>query len=168
MHIVKQIIFAVFLVAAVQSPVALAQQKAALGNPILVKSVVETDIEVKTAQGTEKKRVPVEKAAPGAEVIYTTTFTNQGSKPAGDVAVTNPIPANTSYVAGSASGDSTVITYSVDGGKTYAAADRLTVKTPEGRERSALPSDYTHIRWTWQGQLASGKTGTAVFRAVIK
>ncbi len=55
---------------------AIAQQ-----NPILVKNVAETEIEVKNAQGVvEKKRVPLDKATPGTEVIYTTTFTNQGSE----------------------------------------------------------------------------------------
>ena len=138
-------------------------------NPILVKNVAETEVEVKNPQGiVEKKRVPLDKATPGTEVIYTTTFTNQGSKPAGNIAITNPVPANTMYVGGSALGDNTDITFSIDGGKTYAAADKLRVKTPEGRERAALPSDYTHIRWSFKGDLAPARTAAAGFRAVIK
>ena len=73
-------------------------------NPILVKNVAETEIEVKNPQGVvEKKRMPLDKATPGTEVIYTTTFTNQGSKPAGNIAITNPLPNDTIYVAGSGS-----------------------------------------------------------------
>ena len=138
-------------------------------NPITVKNVAETEVEKKNAQGVvEKVRVPLDKAPPGTEVIYTTTFTNNGSKPANNVAITNPVPANTTYVGASAFGDSTDVTFSIDGGKTYAVADKLRVKTPEGRERPALPTDYTHIRWAYRGDLAPGKTGTAGFRAVIK
>ena len=132
---------------------AIAQQ-----NPILVKNVAETEVEVKNPQGVvEKKRVPLDKATPGTEVVYTTTFTNQGSKPAGNIAITNPVPANTTYVGGSAFGENTDITFSIDGGKTYATGDKLRVKTPEGRERAALPADYTHIRWAYRGDLASAK-----------
>ena len=149
-----------------QSAVGLAH---AQQTPIVVKRVAETEVEVKNAQGgVEKKRVPLTKAAPGDEVIYTTTFTNQGAKPAGNVAITNPVPANTTYVGGSAFGDNTQITYSVDGGKTYAAPDKLNIKTAEGRERPALPSEYTHIRWVYKGELAPAKTGTSGFRVVVK
>jgi len=138
-------------------------------NPILVKNIAETEVEKKNAQGVvEKVRVPLDKAPPGTEVIYTTTFTNSGSKPANNIAITNPVPQNTNYVGASTFGDNTDVTFSLDGGKTYAAADKLRVKTPEGRERPALPTDYTHIRWAYRGDLAPAKTGTAGFRAVIK
>lgn len=138
-------------------------------NPILVKNVAETEVEIKNPQGVvEKRRVPLDKATPGTEVIYTTTFTNQGSKPAGNIAITNPLPNDTTYVAGSAFGDNTDITFSIDGGKTYAAPEKLRVKTAEGRERAALPSEYTHIRWAYRGELVPAKTGAAGFRTVIK
>jgi len=138
-------------------------------NPILVKNVAETEVERKNAQGVaEKVRVPLDKAVPGTEVIYTTTFTNNGSKPAGNIAITNPVPAEMTYVGGSAFGDGTDITFSIDGGKTYAAAEKLRVKTPDGRERAALASEHTHIRWAYRGELAPAKTGSAGFRAVIK
>jgi uncharacterized repeat protein (TIGR01451 family) len=141
----------------------------AQSNPILLKNVAETEVEVRNAQGVvEKKRVPVDKAIPGTEVIYTTTFTNNGAKPAGNIVITNPLPANTTYVAGSAFGDNTDVTFSIDSGKTYLPADKLRVRTADGRERAAVPADYTHIRWTYRGELAPAKTGTAGFRAVIK
>jgi len=161
-----RILFITALALVMQSAVGLAQ---AQQNPILVKSIAETEVDVKNAQGgIEKKRVPLTKAAPGDEVIYTTTFTNQGAKPAGNVVITNPVPANTSYVGGSAFGDNTEITYSADGGKTYGKPDKLTVKTSEGRERPAIPGEYTHIRWVYKGELAPAKTGTAGFRVVVK
>jgi len=137
-------------------------------NPILLKTIAETEVDAKTAQGgVEKKRIALTKAVPGDEVIYTTTFTNQGSKPAGNISVTNPVPANTTYVDGSAFGDNTEITFSIDGGKTYGTPQTLIIKTPEGRERPARPSDYTHIRWVYRGALAPGLTGKAGFRVVV-
>lgn len=135
---------------------------------IKVQSLAEQEIEVKLPNGkTEKKRQPVAKAVPGSEVIYTTRFTNQGKQPAGNIAITNPVPENTAYVGGSAFGANTAITYSLDG-KTYATPDKLTVTTPEGTPRPALPAEYSHIRWTYQGDLPVGKTGEVGFRVQIK
>lgn len=132
-----------------------------------VQSIVEQVVEVKQPDGTvQKKRQPVEKAAPGSEVIYTTRFTNMGNKPAGNIVINNPVPANTAYVSGSAFGDAK-ITYSIDG-KTFDDPDNLIVKTAEGRERPALPSDYVAIRWAVNGEVAPGKTGEIGFSVKIK
>jgi uncharacterized repeat protein (TIGR01451 family) len=134
---------------------------------IKVQSLAEQEVEVKLPNGkTEKQRQPVAKAVPGSEVIYTTRFTNQGKQPAGNIAITNPVPENTAYVGGSAFGANTAITYSLDG-KAYATPDKLTVTTPEG-QRPALPAEYSHIRWTYQGDLPVGKTGEVGFRVQIK
>lgn len=134
---------------------------------IKVQSLAEQEVEVKLPSGkTEKQRQPVAKAVPGSEVIYTTRFTNQGKQPAGNIAITNPVPDNTAYVGGSAFGANTAITYSLDG-KTYATPDKLTATTPEG-PRPALPAEYTHIRWTYQGDLPVGKTAEVGFRVQIK
>jgi uncharacterized repeat protein (TIGR01451 family) len=138
-------------------------------NPILVKNVGETEITVKTPAGTvETKRVPVEKAPPGAVVIYTTTFVNQGRKAAADIAVTNPVPVHTMYVGGSAFGDNTEITYSVDDGKTFAAPERLRIRMADGRDRPAEPADYTHVHWVYRGVLAPEKTGVVGFRVLVR
>ena len=134
-----------------------------------VKSVAEVEVDVKTPAGkVEKKREAVKLATPGTTVIYTTQFKNISAKPAGNIVIVNPIPQNTAYVAGSAFGPNSDISFSVDGGKQFAAAEKLITKTKEGRERPALASDYTDIRWTYKGDLAPGKTGEAGFRAVIK
>lgn len=135
---------------------------------IELKNVAEIEIETKDAQGKiERKRAPVSKAIPGTEVFYTTTFKNVGTKPAGNIVINNPVPANTSLVAGSVFGTNTDITYSVDG-KTFATADRLKVKDKDGKEVTATAADYTAIRWAYKGELAAGKVETAGFRSVIK
>jgi uncharacterized repeat protein (TIGR01451 family) len=160
--------FVISTLAATLLLAASAQAAPAQPGAITVESLAEQEVEVKLPNGkTEKKRQPVAKAMPGSEVIYTTRFTNQGKQPAGNIAITNPVPENTSYVGGSAFGNNTAITYSLDG-KTYATPDKLTVKTPEGKQRPALPAEYSHIRWTYQGDLPVGKTGEVGFRVLIK
>jgi uncharacterized repeat protein (TIGR01451 family) len=114
------------------------------------------------------KRVPPEKAVPGTEVIFTTVFENVSTKPAGDIVITNPVPNNTAYKAGSATGKDTVVDFSVDGGRSFAAADKLKVKGGDGKPRTAQASDYTHIRWQYKKQLPPGKSGDVGFRAIIK
>ena len=136
---------------------------------IVVQSIAETEVEVISSAGRkEKKRQPVTLAIPGSQVIYTTRFTNKGTKPAGNVVINNPIPENTVFVSGSAIGASTTITYSVNGGKSYDLPSKLRIKIPGGTERQAEPRDYTHIRWRYVGELAPGKRGEIGFRVIIK
>jgi uncharacterized repeat protein (TIGR01451 family) len=156
-------LFAVILTFALIAP-AFAQK-----GPITLKSIAETETEVKNDKGVmEKKRAPAVTTIPGAQVIYTTTFTNDSGKPADNIAINNPIPANTVYVDGSAFGDNMTITFSVDAGKSFAAPEQLKMKTADGRDRVAVASDYTNIRWAYKGALAADKAGTAGFRVVIK
>ncbi len=104
---------------------------------------------------------------PGGEIVYTVKFENAGDKPANDVVVTNPVPEHMRYVANSAGGPGTEVTYSVDGGKSFAAPDRLNVRGPEG-ERVATADDYTHLRFRLLNPLPPGSVAYARFRAVVK
>ena len=128
----------------------------------------EVDITTIKDGKKEVKRVPAKKVAPDGEVIYTTTFKNTIDKPISNIMVTNPIPANMLYTADSAMGANTVITYSVDGGKTYDVPEKLTVAGKEGKQRSAQAADYTHIRWVYKGDLATGKSSDISFKARVK
>ena len=144
-----------------------AQARPAAGN-IEFKNVAEVEVETQAADGkVEKKRVPVQKAIPGTVVFYTSTFKNTGGKAAGNINVTNPVPANTTLVAASAYGDGMDISYSADGGKTWAAADKVKVKGADGKERPAAIGEFTHVKWTLRGELAAGKQAEAGFRVVI-
>lgn len=141
---------------------------AAEANNILVQSIAEQEIETKLPNGKiEKKRQPVLQAIPGTEVIYTTRFTNQGKQGAGNIVINNPVPKDTIYLGNSAFGNNSDITYSLDG-KTFSAPDKLNVKTPDGKERPAVPAEYTHIRWSYKGELASNKTSDVGFHVKIK
>ena len=153
--------------AASAGPLAYAQARPVSGN-IEFKNIAEVEVEVKAADGKiEKKRGPVQKAIPGTVIFYTSTFNNISAKPAGNISINNPVPANTTLVAASAYGEGMDIGYSADGGKTWATADKVKVKGVDGKERAAALSELTHIRWTQRGELASGKQGEAGFRVVV-
>lgn len=130
----------------------------------------KAEVDITTMQDGKKvtQRVPAKKVAPDGEVIYTTTFKNTIDKPISNITVTNPIPANMLYSSNSASGANTAIAYSVDGGKTYDAAEKLTVLGADGKQRPAQAADFTHIRWVYKGDLASGKSSDVVFKAKVK
>ncbi len=141
----------------------------AADGAIKVTSIAEVEVVTAGKDGSKTvKRVSPEKAVPGTEVIFTNKFENVSNKAASDIVINNPIPNDTTYKAGSAFGKDAVVVFSADGGKTFDAADKLKVKGADGRQRNALPSEYTHIRWTYKGQLAPGKSGEVGFHAVIK
>lgn len=141
----------------------------AADGAIRLKSIAQVEVEVIDKDGKKTmQRTPVRKAIPASEVIYTTTFENLVNKAVGNIVIDNPIPNDSEYKAGSAFGKDCDILFSADGGKSYAAGEYLKVKGADGKERIALPKEYTHIRWTYQGQLMAGKSGELGFRAVIK
>ncbi len=119
--------------------------------------------------GVEQTRLTeAARVLPGAAVLFTVTYTNTGDEPAENVTVTNPVPDHMVYVDASASGDNSTITFSVDGGASFAAAQDLLVADPLGVQRSAIAKDYTHVRWVVDSDIASGTSGTVQFTAVVE
>ena len=131
----------------------------------------EKEVEVIEKGAKIRKAAPAQKMVPGEEVLYTVTYTNKTAKPAEKVVVTNPVPKHTRYKDGSAAGEGADITYSVDGGKTFATPDKLSVavKDNSGKDsvRPAVAQDYTHIRWLLKQNVAPGQSGSVRFRAAI-
>jgi uncharacterized repeat protein (TIGR01451 family) len=109
--------------------------------------------------------VPASKVIPGETIQYTTYFENISGKAANGIKIVNPIPAHTVYLQNSAQGQGTVITFSVDGGKYYAKPAALKVRGQDGKLHPAKPSDYTHIRWQYQGNLAPKAKKLVAFKA---
>ncbi len=142
----------------------------AIGNEnITLEAAAEIEIEITKDDGTKGvKRVPATKVIPGTEVIYTISYTNVGNQPADNIVITDPIPEHMLYVGGSARGTDTAITYSADGGKTFASANKLKVKNADGSVRLAQSADYTHIRWALNEALKPEHTGQVEFRARLK
>ena len=138
-------------------------------NAIELTSIVELEVVILDEQGKEiVKRIPAEKVTPGSEVIYTTRFKYNGTEPAENIVISNPIPEHTVYKLGSAKGQKTAVVYSVDGGKSFHEKNQLTIKESNGSERFAQATDYTDVQWTYRGQLQQGDEGSVEFRVVLK
>lgn len=138
-------------------------------NAIELSSIVELEVVSQDEHGKDiVKRVPAEKVTPGSVVIYTTRFKHNGSEPAADIVISNPIPEHTVYKLNSAQGDNTVMMFSVDGGNSFHKAEELKVIDSDGITRAAEAKDYTDIRWTYQGDLKPGDNGEIEFQVVLK
>jgi hypothetical protein len=60
------------------------------------------------------------------------------------------------------------VTFSVDGGASFASARELVEQTPEGK-RAPIPTErYTHIRWRLRNSLAPGAVALARFQATFR
>ena len=159
------ILFSLMLIAFVTGGTPWAQEK---GN-IELKAVAEVEVEVFNEEGMKvTRRVPAGKVLPGTEVIYTVFYTNVGKAPADKVIITNPIPQHMVYKDGSALGEYTAITFSVDKGKTYDVPETLKVIGDDGKGHPAKASDYTHVRWSFPGTLPAHTEGHVSFRAILE
>ncbi len=147
----------------------LASPGAALAQPRL-ELRIEQLREVPDAQAGGVRLVPASAVHPGDVVQYVLRYVNRGDAVARDAVIGDPIPQGTTYLAGSAAGEGAEVTFSSDGGKTYASAVRLTyeIKTPAGavEKRIATPGDYTHIRWTLRA-VEPGAAGAVSFKVRV-
>lgn len=143
---------------------------AAWAKPVIDISVAQLKQVVDPKAGAPVRFVPTQEAQPGDVIQYVLTYANKGDEPARDAVIDDPIPKGTTYLANSAGGEGAEVTFSSDGGKTYASAPKLTyeVKLPNGgvEKRIATPSDYTHVRWTVKS-VAPGATGSVSFKVKV-
>ncbi len=104
---------------------------------------------------------------PDDVILYEIIFENISNQNVSDIVINNPIANNSKYRSNSATGDSTEITFSVDG-ENFAAADALTVKDKSGKSWQAKPEEYTMIRWLYKKTLKPGETGKVTYKTTIK
>ena len=161
----RNILYLTTLVALLLFPlIAFAQPK------VSISIKAEKEITV-TAGGKQiKKKIEAKKFQPGEEIIYTLSYSNSGTEAAKDVLISDPIPAGTAYIPGSASevGD---LNFSIDNGKTFKKPTLLTyeIKNKAGKmeKRVATAEEYTDIRWTIATVAAGGK-GSVSFKVKVK
>ncbi|NKB97263.1 MAG: DUF11 domain-containing protein [Pseudomonadales bacterium] len=112
--------------------------------------------------------VPADRVVPGDELQYVIQFSNNGADPidAGSIVITDLVPDHTEYVANSAYGAGTKISYSVDG-ETFAESQALKVRR-EGEEVDASAPDYRAIQWAFNPGLAPGDSGYVSFNVRLK
>jgi hypothetical protein len=71
------------------------------------------------------------------------------------------------YLAGSAMGVGTEITYSTDGSE-YKPDAALMTRAVDGTTRAARANEYRDIRWTYKTAFAPGATAFTRYRAIVK
>jgi uncharacterized repeat protein (TIGR01451 family) len=154
-------------------------------SPLEIKSIAE--VESKVAQGSTDgearagdsgpagavgrapvELVPADKVVPGDRVIYTLEVRNGAETALDAPSFSYPIPEHMRYIADSAVGPGAVVSYSVDGGHTFARAEDLKVKGPDGKLRAAVGADYTDIRWQLKNRLKANSIAFVRFRTVVK
>jgi uncharacterized repeat protein (TIGR01451 family) len=132
-------------------------------------SIAEVEVETVTEKGEKvMKRQPATVIVPGTIVIYSNKITNNGTETAEGIVINNPVPEQMEYLAGSAVGTNTEITYSADGGNSFNNPEKLTVKNPGGTMRPAEPREYTHIMWVLGTPLPPGGEDMVEFRTRVK
>lgn len=137
------------------------------GNCVELRNDVQMEMEVTDASGQKSVRLmPPAKVVPGNQVVYVITARNVCKKPVDKLVLNNPVPEHLSYVADSASGAGTDITFSVDG-KNFSKAEALIVQDAEGRTHAARNEDIRSIRWILNGALAPGQSTAVRFRAAV-
>jgi uncharacterized repeat protein (TIGR01451 family) len=112
--------------------------------------------------------VPADKVVPGDRVIYTLEVRNGAETVLDAPTFSYPIPEHMRYIADSAVGPGAVVSYSMDGGHTFARAEDLKVKGPDGKLRAAVAADYTDIRWQLKNRLKANSVAFVRFRTVVK
>jgi len=141
------------------------------GPKLKLNIVMAKEVKTKKAGKELVELVTTDKAEVGDTIVYTITYTNEGTSVAKQANITDPVPANTVYVLDSAKGKDTEVTFSVDGGKTYHKPPVMVKgKDSKGNEidKPAPAEAYTHVRWVVVKDIQPGKSGQTIFKVKVK
>jgi uncharacterized repeat protein (TIGR01451 family) len=111
--------------------------------------------------------VPAAKVVPGDEVVWTITASNVCGAPVADVAITNPVPRQMTYVDETAFGSGTSLDFSVDGDE-FAGPEALRIEEVSGEVRPARAEEYKHVRWLLDGALEPQAVLVVGYRARVQ
>jgi uncharacterized repeat protein (TIGR01451 family) len=98
---------------------------------------------------------------------------NEGDRSVKNLTLNQPIPKGTVFVLKSAkavSGQPTLITYSIDGGRSFVEAPTVQVTLANGKveTRPAPAEAYTHIRWNLPNMLAAKAPVSAEYQVKVR
>jgi hypothetical protein len=141
---------------------------AAQDDKISVKAIAEVAVKISQGGRETLRLQPADRVVPGDEVIYTLEIRSTTAKVQPPPTVDYPIPEHMRYAADSAVGAGAVVSYSIDGGRTFARPEELFVTGEDGKKRPATAEDYTHIRWRLKHILKGNSVAFARFRAIVK
>lgn len=113
-----------------------------------------------------------DKAGSGDVIVYTVVCENTGKEIIKQIELTDPIQAGAvTYIDGSATDGGkkvSLISFSIDKGKTYAMPSKLIYKTTDTKgnviEKQATPDMYTNVKWLVDS-LSPGEKVSVSFRA---
>jgi uncharacterized repeat protein (TIGR01451 family) len=135
---------------------------------LIVTAIAEVE-QVSQEQGRETtKLVPAERVVSGDAVIYTLEIRNMGATTVRKPVVTYAVPEHMIYIADSAVGPGTEVSYSIDHGSSFDAPESLKINEASGEPRLAKATDYTHIRWQLNHALKANSVAFVRFRAQVK
>lgn len=138
-----------------------ASAQVSLENRVMEEVTVQSD----TGSATTTV-VPADSMAPGDTAVYTMTYTNNGSEPASNLVISNPISKDVIYVGPGSGSEAPLV--SVDGGQTFAPLSELRIVEPNGATRSAGASDVTNVRWTIVGPVEPGMNGSVSYKGTVR
>ena len=133
---------------------------------------VQKRFDVKAEDGKPKTQWrEVTSTGTGDVLRYTIRYENKGKGEAREAKIVDPIPASTSYISGSAEGESAAIAFSLDG-KTFQPPPMLKYRVVQADgtevEHVATPEMYTHIQWTLTKPVPPGGTGSLGFQVEVR
>ena len=136
-------------------------------NVVAMKEVVQRD-----ASG--KETVSFAQAAdsgPGDTLVYQIVYSNQGTAPAHQAQVVDPIPSGTLLMPNSWDARDAEFAVSIDGGRTFETYPvRRPARLADGTTamKDVELSAYTHVRWTSTEPLAPGANRSAAFKVKVR
>lgn len=147
------------IVAAVMLPhAALARQDVRFQTQTFVEKV-QTDINGRA----RRILASANRVAPGDRLVFVVNWRNEGREPVEGLALTNAVPRGTSLLLSDL--DAQV---SVDGGQSWGRLEQLSLPTPLGGSRRAVPADVTHVRLTVPARISPGESGRLSYRATVR
>ena len=141
----------------------------AMGQGIPKLDIHIADLKINLSEA-EKKDASLINYFPGDTLQYVLTASNIGDGLMKNPEIVDPIPAGVTFVAESAKGEDTEITFSMNQGSTYMAWPPFyTVRNSKGIlvKREATPDMISHIKWTISKDLTPGETSTMEFLVVV-
>lgn len=110
---------------------------------------------------------------PGDVLRYSLTGENTSDRTLKNLVVTQPVPAQTTYVLNSArvaNNAGAAITYSIDGGNTFVEQPMVEVTQPDGTiVLEPAPADaYTHVRWDFGDSVEAGAGLDAAYDVAVR
>lgn len=134
---------------------------------IELKAVAEVPETYVDERGNSATRlVPAARVVPGDEITWTIVASNVCTTPAGDVAITNPVPDHMRYIGDSAFGPGLGVEFSLDGAA-FDSPEALTVAEADGSRRPARADEYSHIRWVLPRAMGPQESLMVRYRATV-